>query len=166
MPDGDEHRPRRAAIQIALAEAQSAAGRADAARATLLDALAEARDPAERQALTVRVANAEFWLGHSEEALQRLHVALRDLPAEPSEDRVRLHNSLGLTVMLGCDYAEARAQASDSLADAIALGDPVLQAAALGLDAFALAASRARSGGRDGARARHARRSAGSRRPT
>ena len=141
VPDGDEHRPRRAAIQIALAEAQSAAGRADAARTTLLDALADARDPAERQALTVRVANAEFWLGHSEEALQRLHVALRDLPAEPSEDRVRLHNSLGLTVMLGCDYAEARAQASDSLADAIALGDPVLQAAALGLDAFALTAS-------------------------
>ncbi len=44
--------------------------------------------------------------------------------------------------MLGCDYDEARAQASDSLADAVALGDPVLQAAALGLDAFALAASR------------------------
>ena len=142
VPGGGAHRPRRAAIQIALAEAQSAAGRADAARATLLDALAEARDPAERQALTVRVANAEFWLGHSEEALQRLYVALGDLPAEPSDDRVRLHNSLGLTVMLGCNYDEARAHASDSLADAVALGDPVLQAAALGLGAFALAASR------------------------
>ena len=142
VPGGDAHRPRRAAIQIALAEAQSAAGRADAARATLLDALAQAHDPAERQALTVRVANAEFWLGHSDEALQRLYVALGDLPAEPSDDRVRLHNSLGLTVLLGGDYDEARAQASDSLADAVALGDPVLQAAALGLDAFALAASR------------------------
>ena len=100
-----------------------------------------ARDPEERQALTVRVANAEFWLGRSEEALQRLHVALRDLPAEPSDDRIRLHLSLGLTVMLACDYDEARAQASDALADARALGDPVLEAAALGLDAFALAAA-------------------------
>jgi DNA-binding CsgD family transcriptional regulator len=132
---------RRRAIQVALAEAQSAAGDAEAARATLLDALAEARDPHERQGLTVRVANAEFWLGHSEDALRRLHVALRDLPAEPSDDRVRLHLSLGLTVMLACDYEQARAQSSDALADAEVLQDPVLRAAALGLDAFALAAT-------------------------
>ena len=128
-------------IQVALAEAQSAAGDAEAARATLLNTLAQVRDPEERQALTVRIANTEFWLGRTEEALQRLHVALRDLPAEPSEDRIRLHLSLGLTVMLACQYDEARAQASDGLADARMLGDPVLEAAALGLDAFALAAA-------------------------
>jgi DNA-binding CsgD family transcriptional regulator/tetratricopeptide (TPR) repeat protein len=128
------------AIQVALAEAQSAAGDAGAARATLLDALATESDPAERQALTVRVANAEFWLGRSEGALERLHVALRDLPAEPSQDRIRLHLSLGLTVMLACDYDEARAQSRDALADALALGDPVVESAALGLDAFAQAA--------------------------
>ena len=141
VPDVPERRQERAAIQVALAEAQSASGDADAARATLLEALAGARDPDERQALTVRIANAEFWLGQSDEALQRLHVALRDLPAEPSQDRIRLHLSLGLTVMLGCEYEAARAQGSDALADARVLGDPVLEAAALGLDAFALAAS-------------------------
>ncbi len=128
-------------MQIALAEAQSAAGDPDAARSTLLDALSRERDPVERQSLTVRVANAEFWLGRSQEALERLHVALRDLPAEPSEHRIRLHLSLGLTVMLACDYDEARAQGSDALADARVLGDPVLEAAALGLDAFALCAA-------------------------
>jgi DNA-binding CsgD family transcriptional regulator/tetratricopeptide (TPR) repeat protein len=128
------------ATQVALAEAQSAAGDAEAAHATLLDAQASEGDPAERQALTVRVANAEFWLGRSEEALERLHVALRDLPAEPSQDRIRLHLSLGLTVMLACDYDEARAQSRDALADALTLGDPVVEAAALGLDAFAQAA--------------------------
>ena len=141
VPEGAVQRSRRAAIQIALAEAQSAAGDAAAARATLLDALAQTSDPRERQGLTVRVANAEFWLGMSEDALQRLHVALSDLPAEPSDDRIRLHLSLGLTVLLACDYDAARGQSRDALTDARELGDPVLEAAALGLDAFALAAA-------------------------
>jgi ATP/maltotriose-dependent transcriptional regulator MalT len=88
----------------------------------------------------VRVANAEFWLGRSEEALARLHVALRDLPAEPSEDRIRLHLSLALNLLLGFDYELARDHGSDALADARVLGDPVLEAASLALDALALAA--------------------------
>jgi DNA-binding NarL/FixJ family response regulator len=43
--------------------------------------------------------------------------------------------------MLTCDYEEARARGSDALADARTLGDPVLEAAALGLDAFAHASA-------------------------
>ena len=129
------------AIQVALAEAQSASGDAAAARATLLDALDQAHDPAERQALTVRIANAEFWLGSIDEALRRLYVALRDLPAEPSQDRIRLHLSLGLNVLLTFGYEEALAQSSDALADARFLGDPVTEAAAHGLEALALAAT-------------------------
>jgi DNA-binding NarL/FixJ family response regulator len=139
LPDTPEHQVRRAAIQIALAEAQSAAGDRAGARETLLATLGATHDAHERNALTVRIANVEMWLGSETESRRRLYVALGDLPAEPSADRVRLHLSLGLLEHLACDFAAARAQASDALADARVLGDPVLVASALTLRAIASA---------------------------
>ena len=140
LPDGPAHRLRRAEIQVALAEAESASGDPESARATLLDALGKSQTHEERRDLTVRVANTEFWLGRDEDALRRLHVALGDLPAEPSPDRVRLHHSVGLNLVQACDFAGGRAHASDALSDALVLGDRVLEAASLGLDAMGAAA--------------------------
>ena len=82
----------------------------------------------------MRVANTEFWLGRDEEALRRLHVALGGLPAEPSDERVRLHFSLGLNLLHECEFEAARAQASDALADIRVLGDPLLEWAGRSLD--------------------------------
>jgi DNA-binding CsgD family transcriptional regulator len=141
LPDGPDHTERRAQIRIALAEAQSAAGDRAGARVTLEAALTEARDAQERHALAVRIANTEVWLGEEEQARRRLHVALGDLPAEPSGDRVRLHLALGLLEHLVGDFDAAVAQASDALSDARVLGDEVLEAAALVLAAVAAAAA-------------------------
>ena len=105
LPDSAATRERRAAIQVALAEAQSAAGDRASARETLLATLADTHDPQERHALTVRIANVEMWLGGEEQARRRLYVALGDVPAEPSADRIRLHLSLGLLEHFGCDFA-------------------------------------------------------------
>ena len=126
-------------MRVALAEAQSAGGDPEGARTTLLAALGEAESIDDKHALTVRVANAEFWLGRDEEALRRLQVALANLPAEPSADRVRLHHSVGLNLVQSCDFAGGRAHASDALSDAHVLGDRVLEAASLGLTAIAAA---------------------------
>jgi DNA-binding CsgD family transcriptional regulator/tetratricopeptide (TPR) repeat protein len=139
LGDAPEHRRRRSELRIALAEAQSASGDPEAARVTLLAAHGDAQTAEERHALTVRLANAEFWLGREEDGLRRLHVALANLPSEPSADRVRLHHSVGLTRVHACDFAEGRAHASDALADARVLGDPVLEAASHGLAAIAAA---------------------------
>ena len=135
----DDQRERRGALRVALAEAQSAGGDPEGARTTLLAALGEAESIDDKHALTVRVANAEFWLGRDEEALRRLQVALANLPAEPSADRVRLHHSVGLNLVQSCDFAGGRAHASDALSDAHVLGDRVLEAASLGLTAIAAA---------------------------
>jgi DNA-binding CsgD family transcriptional regulator len=140
LPDGPEHHDRRAATLIALAEAQSAAGDRAAARLTLEAASVDARDAQERHALAVRVANTEMWLGEEEQARRRLLVALGDLPAEPSTDRVRLHLALGLLEQLTGEHDTARAHARDAGADAQVLGDSVLQAAALSLEAMAAVA--------------------------
>ena len=81
-------------------------------------------------ALTVRVANAEFWLGRDEEALRRLQVALANLPAEPSRDSVRLHHSCsGSTSSRAATSrgAGARTRAT-RCPDAHVLGDRVLEA--------------------------------------
>jgi DNA-binding CsgD family transcriptional regulator/tetratricopeptide (TPR) repeat protein len=137
LPDVPANHERRTQVLISLAEAHSAAGDREAAHATLLDALTGARDMQERHALSVRVANAEMWLGRMEQARRRLHVALGDLPAEPSTDRVRLHLGLGLVEHLACEFDIAREQASDALSDARTLGDPVLEASALTLAAIA-----------------------------
>src|SRR5262245_18893470 len=105
LGDGTEQRERRTALRIAMADAQSASGNPEGAREALLAALGDARDAPERHALTVRVANAEFWLGRDDEALRRLQVVLANLPAEPSPDRVRLHHSVGLNLAQACDFA-------------------------------------------------------------
>jgi tetratricopeptide (TPR) repeat protein len=125
LPAGAGDRERRAQMQAALADAQSAAGDPAAARATLLDALRVA-EGAERLGLTVAATYADLWLGRPKDARRRLQVALRDLPAEPSRDRLRLRLSLGMTALFECDLREAEAQASDALDDARRIGDRVL----------------------------------------
>ena len=113
-----------------LADAQMAAGDVAGALATLLDALRGAA-PEQRLRLVVAVANAEWWLGRTPDARRRLHVALGELPAEPSPDRIRLRLALALTALMDRDLDDARDQASDAASDARAIGDPVFEAAAL-----------------------------------
>ena len=125
LPAGPGDRERRMWMQAALADAQSAAGDPAAARATLLDALRVA-EGAERLGLTVAATYADLWLGRLQDARRRLQVELRDLPAEPSRDRIRLRLSLGMTALFECDLREAEAQASDALDDARRIGDLVL----------------------------------------
>ena len=135
LPDGAAERT---AIEARLADAQAAAGDAAGARETLLGALRTAA-PADRLALTVAVANAEWWLGRTPDARRRLQVALGELPAQPSPDRIRLRLALALTALMSCDLHEARDQAADAAADARAIGDPVFEAAALAAGAVARA---------------------------
>jgi DNA-binding CsgD family transcriptional regulator len=136
LPDRPEDRERRARMQARLADAQAAAGDAEAARETLVDALLTARGD-ERLTLTVALANAEWWLGRNDEARRRLHVALSELPAQPSPNRIRLRLALALTALFGCDLGEAQAHASDARDDARAIGDPVFELAALAGGALA-----------------------------
>ena len=138
LPDRPEHRQRRTRMQALLADAQAAAGAADAARDTLLEALHTA-GAGDRLGLTVALANQEWWLGGHEDARRRLHVALAELPAEPSPDRIRLRLALALTALSACDLPDAQAQASDARGDARAIGDPVFEAAALACHAVASA---------------------------
>jgi len=125
LPAGGGDRERRARMQAALADAQSAAGDPAAARATLADALRGA-EGAERLGLTVAATYADLWLGRPRDARRRLQVALRDVPAQPSRERIRLRLSLGMTALFECDLREAEAQASDALDDARRIADPVL----------------------------------------
>jgi ATP/maltotriose-dependent transcriptional regulator MalT len=136
LPDGPEHDERRSRMEALLADAQAAAGDAEAARDTLTDALRTARGD-ERLTLTIALANAEWWLGRNDEARRRLHVVLGELPAQPSPNRIRLRLALGLTALFGCDLPEAEAQASDARDDARAIGDPVFELAALAGGALA-----------------------------
>src|SRR6185295_429435 len=73
----------RTRAQLRLSDAQAAAGDAAGARDTLSDALRTAA-PEDRLALTVGVANAEWWLGRTADARRRLQVALSALPASPT----------------------------------------------------------------------------------
>ena len=139
LPDQPEERSRRIEMQARLADAQAAAGDTLAARATLDEALRTARE-GERLALTVGMANQEWWLGGHEDARRRLQVALGELPAQPSADRVRLRLALGLMALLACDLREAQAQTSDARDDARAIGDPVFEIAALASGALACVA--------------------------
>ena len=87
------------------------------------------------------LANAEWWLGRNDDARRRLHLALAELPAQPSADRIRLRLALALTALFDCDLHEAQAQASDARDDARALGDPVFELAALAGGALARVAA-------------------------
>ncbi len=140
LPGGPAQRQRRSRMQRLLADAQAAAGDPEAARQTLVDALQTA-GPEERLVLTVALANQEWWLGGHEDARRRLHVALGDLPAQASPDRVRLRLALALMALLACDLAEAQAQASDACADSRTIGDPVFELAALAGGALASASA-------------------------
>jgi DNA-binding NarL/FixJ family response regulator len=127
LPDGAADRT---AIEARLADAQAAAGDAAGALETLLGALRTAA-PEGRLALTVAVANTEWWLGRTPDARRRLQVALGELPAQPSPDRIRLRLALALTALMSCDLRGACDQAADAAADARAIGEPVFEAAAL-----------------------------------
>ena len=81
--------------------------------------------------MTVALANQDWWLGAHEDARRRLHVALGDLPAQPSPDRIRLRLALALTALGTCDLHDALGQTIDARDDARALGEPVFEAAAL-----------------------------------
>ena len=133
LPDGRARTP----VEIRLADAQAAAGDAAGSRDTLLAALRTAA-PGDRLALTVGVANAEWWIGRTDDARRRLHVALAELPAQPSPDRIRLRLALALTALMAADLADARGQAGDARDDARAIGEPVFEAAALACGALAL----------------------------
>jgi DNA-binding NarL/FixJ family response regulator len=147
----DAQRERRARLQRLRADAQAAAGDPQAARETLLDALASAA-PEDRLALTVALANQEWWLGGHEEAGRRLHVALGELPAQPSPDRIRLRLALSLTALIGCDLDAAQAHAGDAVDDARAIDDPVFALAGLAVGALASASA---AGGPEAARRLH-----------
>ena len=136
---GDD-RERGSRLRRLLADAQAAAGDAEAARRTLVDALQTA-GPEDRLVLTVALANQEWWLGGHEDARRRLQVALGDQPAQPSADRIRLRLALTLTALLASDLDEARAQASDARADARALDAPAFELAALAAAALASASA-------------------------
>ena len=136
LPAGSGDSERRARMQAALAVAQSAAGDPAAARATSLDALRVA-EGAERLGLTVAATYADLWLGRPQDARRRLQVELRDLPAEPSRNRIRLRLSLGMTALFECDLREAEAHASDALDDARRIGDRVLARVVPALGALA-----------------------------
>jgi DNA-binding CsgD family transcriptional regulator/tetratricopeptide (TPR) repeat protein len=136
LPERPENRELRTRMLRLLADAQAASGEPVAARETLLEALRAARDD-ERLALTVGVANMEWWLGRGEESRRRLQVALGDLPAEPSPDRIRLRLSLALAALETRDLDEVQAHTSDARDDARAIGDPVFEIAALAGGALA-----------------------------
>jgi ATP/maltotriose-dependent transcriptional regulator MalT len=148
LADRPENGARRAQMQRLLADAQAAAGDAIGARDTLLDGLRTARGD-ERLGLTVALANTEWWLGLNDEARRRLHVALGELPAQPSPNRIRLRLALSLTAMFACDLGEAQDQASDAREDARAIGDPVFELAALAGGALARVTEAAAPGAAD-----------------
>jgi DNA-binding NarL/FixJ family response regulator len=130
----------RTRLHSRLADALAAAGDPAAARDTLLEAL-ETAAPSDRLALTVSLANQEWWVGGYEDARSRLHVALGELPAQPSPDRIRLRLALALTALLACELGEAAGHASDARGDAQAIGDPVFEVAALAAGALASASA-------------------------
>jgi DNA-binding NarL/FixJ family response regulator len=137
LPAADARR--RGRMTIALADAQSASGDPERARETVLG-LMDGADGEERIALGVRAANLEYWLGHHDRARERYHVALQALAATPSEDRIRLHLGLALSMLLARDFEESVAHAADARDDARALDDPVVEAAALACAAAATTA--------------------------
>jgi DNA-binding CsgD family transcriptional regulator len=130
----DEARARE--LRLAQADATSAAGEPEAARALLLG-LRAGLEGEEALGVDAQIANTEFWLGRFDEARERLLLAAADLPAEPSRSRMALWLSLGLVTALQTDFEESAARASDAFSDARAIGDESAMAAALALDAFA-----------------------------
>ena len=99
LPDAAEQRDRRRADRGA-ARRRPGRGRGpvrragDAARG-VADGAAPSGGSRSRSAL----ANSEWWLGRTDDARRRLQVALGELPAEPSADRIRLRLALGLVAL-------------------------------------------------------------------
>ena len=129
VPDRPEERGRRTRLRLLLA-GRAGRGRRRLGRARDARAGADDGRAGDRLVVTVQLANQEWWLGGHEEARRRLHVALGDLPAQPSPDRIRLRLALSLTALTACDLEEAEAHAGDARHDARAVGDPVFEVAA------------------------------------
>jgi DNA-binding NarL/FixJ family response regulator len=116
---------RRIELLRALAGAQRAAGRLDACRATLLQALELAPDDV---ALVTECAAVEQWLGLHDEARARLDAALAALGDEPSPGAVALRAERAVAALHELDAGAARRLAAGALglaasaADAVAAG--------------------------------------------
>lgn len=147
LPAEDE---RRGAMLRELAAAEGDAGRLDACRETLLEALAHAIDPDERLGLTVECAAVEHWLGRPGDARRRLAAALADRPA----DEPALQLELAFNSLYGSDLERTVALAREALTAAQAAASPEVTVGAGGLLALALAASgQAEEAGRERAQA-------------
>ena len=87
---------------------------------TLLAALGQAQTHDERRALTVRVANTEFWLG-ARRGRAAAACTSRSATCRPSRRRIAsaCTTRSGSTSCQACDFAAGRAHASDALADAL-----------------------------------------------
>ena len=115
-------------------------GRRGRSRRRARDAAGGARRRGRRAARADRGGGERRWaLGRNDDALRRLQVALAQLPAEPSPDRIRLRLALTMTALEARALADAEGHASDARADARAIGDRVFEAAALASGTLALA---------------------------
>jgi DNA-binding NarL/FixJ family response regulator len=129
---------RRLQLLAPMASALGAAGRIKESRDVLREATALVpRDAGtDRARLTAACATMEFLLGGSAEARSRLVAALGDLPDQRSPEAATLKLALGWVCLWKLDYEQARGWAQDVLEQAIADGDPALEATARVLTAL------------------------------
>jgi ATP/maltotriose-dependent transcriptional regulator MalT len=92
-----------------------------------------------RTAVATECARVERFLGRYEQAHTRLVAALRDLPRVPTIESVELRIELTLNEFYRSHYDAMHHWASRAVADAKALGNAPLTAAALAMPAFAYA---------------------------
>jgi DNA-binding NarL/FixJ family response regulator/tetratricopeptide (TPR) repeat protein len=128
VPEAESHPgiERRVALLDALADAQRAAGRLDACRTTLLQALelTPAGDTAARVRLVCACAAVEHWLGRHSEASARLDAAIAELGYERSPGAVALRIERAVEHLYAADFGAARAVAGEAHSIAAELGDP------------------------------------------
>jgi DNA-binding CsgD family transcriptional regulator len=125
----------------ARAGALAAAGHFPDAHDALLEAVAIApqQSHALRTGLTTACAGAERFLGRYEQAHTRLVEALRELPAQPTVESAELRIELTLNEFYRSHYDAMHRWAGGAVADAKAVGNAPLTAAALAMPAFAYA---------------------------
>ncbi len=127
---------RRIEIRRRLAAALRSAGRLDACRDVLLEAIELIDDPADpiRIDLTTRCAAVERWLGREREAHVRLTRAADQLPEAEAAGRTSILIELTVEGVFVRDFAAATEAGAAALAGARALGsEPVIAAAAAAL---------------------------------
>jgi ATP/maltotriose-dependent transcriptional regulator MalT len=125
----------------ARAGALAAAGYFPSAHEALLEAVAlvPQQSHALRTAVATSCAGVERFLGRYEQAHTRLVEALRELPPLPSVESVELRIELTLNEFYRSHYKAMHDWASRAVADAKALENASLTAAALAMPAFAYA---------------------------